>query len=72
MEMTWEETLAVAIRAAQTPTPELEAYLVKGNARRTADQLRNPELCARTIKAYELELNIRKLREEYRNELTYP
>lgn len=56
------------VRAAQTPTPELEAY-VKGNAKRAADQLRNPQLCAATAKAYELELNLRKLREESRNGL---
>lgn len=70
MEMTWKEAFAVTVRAAQAPTPELEAYLVKGNARRTADQLRNPELCAETVRVTEIELNIRKLREEYRNGLT--
>lgn len=70
MELTREETFAVLIRAAQAPTPELEAYLAKGNAQRTADQLRNPELCAITISTYNAELALRELREESRNGLT--
>lgn len=69
MELTREVIFAVSIRAAQAPTPELEAY-VKGNAQRAADQLRNPELCSITVRAFEAEIILRELREEYRNGLT--
>lgn len=66
MELTWEDTFAATVRAAQAPTPELEAY-VKGNAQRAADQLINPKLCAEKIRVFEAELILRELREEYRN-----
>ena len=69
MELTRAEFFAMAIRAAQAPTPELEAY-IKGNPQRAADQLRNPQLCAETLKLYVAELALRELREEERNGLT--
>ena len=70
MKISWAESFAATIHAAQTPTPELEAYLARGNAQRAADQLRNPQLCTEKIMLYETELIFRKLREEYRNGLT--